>query len=213
MFILPIILTACFGLAHEKVRVPPFEINCRVISQVKNHEEVFLVHMAVPEFYGQSDAFLALVDSSFDDGVGYDRREFTVDSEGTFQILLREENRYIGFPLCVFPFPPSEDTSRSRTVLFWFEGGKNIYRIKLKETRAIAERTDISLARLQLPDYISGPTVDTKSTNPDTEFIEAKIEFYRGIKWEPAPHISIQDVKRTDHLDVLNFDIQITIGS
>lgn len=120
-FLLPLILIFCLsgcGLSHTLVKMPEFSVT---LATHKNNENILVV---VPEFYGESGAFVSLISGNLDYNSSYSWEELKIKPNSRQTIEVYEESRYIG---SMFPFVPSRDTMESRVV--FINQGNNIYRV------------------------------------------------------------------------------------
>jgi hypothetical protein len=154
------------------------------------------------EFYGESQALVALVTDDVEDKYpSYERR--TLNTPGpTTPLIFAKEDRYIGFPLFIVAIPPSEETSKSRTVFFRVASSGALYRVDVRGGIATARTTKLADARAKLPPVLKG----VRPTPPDPHWhiwFDAETKFYESIEWQQSQGLSIMNVKRTPERDVL----------
>jgi hypothetical protein len=193
-------LTGCFGIAHTWVHVPPLEVHVGTAGQTTNSD--IAVDVVRAEFYGNSQALVALVTDGVEDKYPpYERR--TLRTSGTTTALtFAKEDRYVGFPLFIIAIPPSEETSRSPTVFFRVASSGVLHRVDVIGSKATARTAKLADARAKLPPVLKG----VRPSPPDPQWriwFDAETKFYESVEWQPSSGFSVIDVKRAPERDLL----------
>lgn len=176
--------------------MPPLELHIERTNGAQwTHMTVEIVR---PDFYGETEALLALVADVVDAAHPLYERQTMAGSGTTTPVLFSEEHRYIGYALV----PPSDDAAESRTVFLRVGPNGDIHRISIKGTRTTIRSTSWSSARAKLPQGLTG----RRPVPPDPQWdvwFDSEVTFYNSLEWKPSRDLTLVELRRSSERDVL----------
>jgi hypothetical protein len=202
-------LTGCVGIAHTLVSVPPLEVQLQSGPEAGAPERVDVLR---PQFWADGQTFLAVVkDSLVTDKVAYEWQPASLGDAHVAQVLFPKEERYVGFPIFIIPFAPSNESSRNRRIFVRIAREDELYRISITGNKAVSEVTSLSAARRRLPAALQG----ARPTPPAPEWrtwSEAEEDFYKSVNWTKSRRISVRALQRNENRDILSLQVGGKVG-
>jgi hypothetical protein len=197
-------LSGCVGIAHTLIPVPPLQVQLQTTPTATAMGQIDVLR---PEFWADGQTFVALVkDSLVSDKVAYEWQAASLSKVRATEVVFPKEERYIGFPVFIIPWGPSNESSRKRRIFLRVANDDELYRVSITGDKAVIEVTSLAAARRNLPPALQGP----RPVPPAPEWrawSEAEEEFYKSITWRESRRISVNGLQRSDSRDVLSLQV------
>jgi len=193
-------------LAHSLVSMPPLVVEMHHPSG--KVLEPISIKLVRPEFWAESQTFLALVnDSLATDRVAYESLTVTVKDANAVRASFEKEERYIGFPVVIVPLGPSKEATQDRTLFLRLGSDDSVFRITISGTTAVVKATSTTEARRRLPSELRG--IRPTPTNPNwRSWHDAETSFYKSTSWVESDQITVFGLERNQGSDKLLLNIR-----
>jgi len=201
-------ISGCLGLAHVSVEVPSLELSGELVNETSSLAGGS-IYILLPEFYGESDAFLSITTGKLKSDSLYQWQKIDIGQEKIFSAKFDKESRYIGF---MVPFSPGKEVMESRTIFIWPTASKTMYRIRVNGNKPTVEETNIEILKDNLPESLRYEA-EKKWGGPRERQIAEELEFYKKAKWDSTNDLHVVEVLRNGELDSLTIELQINESS